>query len=93
MSDLIVVYTAAGSMYAEIIKGLLEAAGIPARLSQESAGSVYGFNVGVMGEVDILVSAEHVEQAKEVLDEYEKGELIEIEDEGEVEDGEGEAEE
>jgi hypothetical protein len=82
MSKLIVVHTTAGPMQAEIIRGLLEAAGIPARLSQESAGSVYGFTVGAMGLVDILVPEEFAAQAQEVLDAYEHGELAEDEGEG-----------
>lgn len=75
MSNLVVVHTTAGAMQAEIIKGLFESVGIPARLSQESVGSVYGFTVGAMGLVDILVPEEHTAQAQEVLAAYERGEL------------------
>lgn len=82
MSNLVVVHATAGAMQAAIIKSLLESAGIPARLSQESAGSVYGFTVGAMGLVEILVPAGYVAQAEAVLAAYEHGELELDESEG-----------
>ncbi len=64
---------AAGALQAEILKGLLEAQGIPVVLSQEGAGQVFGLSVGVMGQVDILVPTHLVAQAQQVLDDYEQG--------------------
>ena len=77
--QLVVVYTAAGQMQANLIKGMLEASGIPAELSQEGAGAVYGFTVGTMGMVDILVAEEHAAEAEALLAAMQRGEL----DEGE----------
>jgi Putative prokaryotic signal transducing protein len=65
--------TAAGDLQAEILKGLLEAQGIPVVLSQEGAGQTFGLTVGRMGEVDILVPTHLVPQAQQVLDDYEQG--------------------
>lgn len=75
--SLVVVYTAAGRLEANIVKGMLEAAGIPAELSQESAGAVYGFTVGAMGLVEILVPEPHAEAAKALIEAMRRGELEE----------------
>jgi hypothetical protein len=64
---------AAGDLQAEILKGLLEAQGIPVVLSQEGAGQTFGLTVGRLGEVDILVPTHLVSQANQVLDDYEQG--------------------
>ena len=65
--DLVVVFTSAGPGYADIIKGTLEAAGIPATTSREGAGAAYGFTVGALGLVDVLVAADRAEEAKALL--------------------------
>ncbi|MGQ0604903.1 MAG: putative signal transducing protein [Anaerolineales bacterium] len=69
------VYTAAGQLQAQIIAGLLQSADIPARLNQESAGSVYAFTVGPLGEVEVLVPNEQLAEAQALIVEYERGEL------------------
>ncbi len=60
-----VVYRASGMMLAEVIKGRLEASGIPAALDSES--SMLPFTVADMGEVRILVQSERAEEARELL--------------------------
>ena len=57
----------ARQMEAQIIKGRLESEGIPALLSYESAGLVYGLTINGLGEVKILVPKHLVEEAKEIL--------------------------
>ena len=52
---------------AQIIQARLEDHGIPAALSYESAGVVYGLTVDGLGEVRILVPKSFYEQAKAVL--------------------------
>jgi len=54
-------------MEAEIIKGRLESEGIPALLSYESAGLVYGLTINGLGEVKIMVPQHLVEAANEIL--------------------------
>jgi hypothetical protein len=54
-------------MEAEIIKGRLESEGIPALLSYESAGLVYGLTMDGLGEVKIMVPKRMVSEAKEIL--------------------------
>ena len=72
---LVVVYTAAGRMEANIVKGMLEAAGIPVELSQESAGTVYGLTVGTMGLVEILVPEKRADEAKALIEAMRRGDL------------------
>jgi len=52
---------------AQIIRARLEDHGIPAALSYESAGIVYGLTVDGLGEVRILVPESLYEQARAVL--------------------------
>jgi len=59
------VYRASGSMEAEVIKGRLEASGIPALLDAES--QMLPFSVSNMGEVRILVPSDRAEEARELL--------------------------
>lgn len=69
----IVIRTVQGQLEAQMIQILLEGAGIPAALSQESAGLTYGLTVGPLGAVDILVQASREAEALEVLDAYDRG--------------------
>jgi hypothetical protein len=52
---------------AQVIRARLEDHGIPAALSYESAGIVYGLTVDGLGEVRILVPESFYEQARAVL--------------------------
>ena len=72
---LIVVYTAASPGEADVVKGALLAAGVPAETSREGAGAAYGFTVGPLGMVDILVPAAHAAQAAELLAAMRRGDL------------------
>ena len=72
---LVVVYTAAGPGLADIVKGSLLAAGIPATTAREGAGAAYGITVGPLGVVDILVPEEDVDQAQALLSAMQRGDL------------------
>ena len=72
--------TIQGELQAELIRGLLEAQGIPTQLSQEGLGRVYGLGVGPLAEVDILVPADLKAAATEVLDHYQAGDFDTEED-------------
>lgn len=52
---------------AQIIQGRLESEGIPALLSYESAGLVYGLTIDGLGEVRIMVPQHLAKEAKEIL--------------------------
>jgi len=63
-----------GTLNAELIKGLLEAQGVPAVLSQEGAGHyAYAMNVGSLGQVQILVPEDSLAEARQILSDYYAG--------------------
>ena len=80
MSDYVTVYVANGQLDAEMVRGFLEASGIPAMISQESVGKVYGMASGPLGEVNVLVPEEKSDEALELLESMERGDLIDDQD-------------
>jgi hypothetical protein len=66
-----------GEIQAELLRGLLEAQGIPVTLNQEGAGRAYGINVGSLGMVQIMVPSHHSAEARQVLDDYQSGKFSE----------------
>jgi hypothetical protein len=62
-----------GEIQAEILRGLLEAQGIPVTLNQEGAGRAYGISMGPMGEVQLMVPSRYSQHARQVLADYEAG--------------------
>jgi hypothetical protein len=72
----VVVYRANGKLMAESIRLFLESNGIKAISMQESAGTAYGFTIGPMGEVPVLVPEEQAQAATDLLEAMEKGEFI-----------------
>ena len=76
MSDYVTVYVANGQLDAEMVRGFLEASGIPAMISQESVGKVFGLASGPLGEVNVLVPEEKTDEALELLASMERGDFI-----------------
>lgn len=72
-SDWVVVDTVNGSLNAELLRGLLQAQGIEVLLSQEGAGRALGLEVGLMGDIDILVNSDDVPEARKLIDDYYSG--------------------
>ena len=70
-----------GDLEAEIIRGLLQAENIPVTLSKEGAGQALGLQVGIMGEVQVLVPSEYVSNARDIVDDYFSGNYTPEEDE------------
>ena len=64
---LVSVYTSNGPLAAEVVKGRLESAGIPAMLKYESVGRTMGLIVDGLGEVQVLVPKEREQEARELL--------------------------
>ena len=62
------IYTASGQPEARIIKGRLEFEGIPTILKYESVGLVYGLTIDGLGQVEVQVPVNMVENAKRILD-------------------------
>lgn len=59
-----------GTIEVEILRGLLEAQEIPVVLSQEGAGRAIGLTIGPLGETQVLVPKNKLEEAKKVLDQF-----------------------
>ena len=74
-ADWVLVYLAEGRLDGEMIRSFLEAQGVPAIISQESLGSIYGLTVGDLGRAEILVAAADAKKAREVLKAMERGEF------------------
>ena len=72
---LVKVYTTAGDLEAEFIKGFLHGQGIEAVISQESVARTLGLTVGRLGEVKVLVPEEQAAEALELLKAMEAGEF------------------
>lgn len=76
-----VVYVGSGTLDAEEIRIFLESAGIHAYINQESIGITgYSVAVGSMGQARVYVSASQFEEARQLLDKMERGELETNED-------------
>jgi len=69
MSDLrlVTVYRSMGMLGAEVVKGKLEAAGIPVMLKYESAALVFGLTVDGLGMVEVQVPEEYVADAEDLV--------------------------
>ena len=74
------IVTVQGELQAEVVRGLLEAQGIPVHLSQEGVARAYGLGVGPLSEVDILVPENYVQEAERVIEGYQAGEFEEMGD-------------
>ena len=71
-----IVYNQAES---EIIKGMLEAQGVPVLLAQEGAAKAIGLNVGTLGEIQIHVKSSDMDDAKATLADFFSGNIEESE--------------
>jgi hypothetical protein len=75
-----------GELQAEVMRGLLEAQGIPVYLSQEGVGRAYGFGVGPLSEVEIMVPENFAKAALKVIERYQTGEFEQLGDQLDNED-------
>jgi hypothetical protein len=75
--NFVVAETVSGLLEAEIIRGMLEAQEIEVVLSHEAATTIYGFGVGRLARVEILVPEEMLGQAQLCLEDYRSGRLAE----------------
>jgi len=68
-SDFVVIETVQGQLTADVVKSLLESAGIPVFLQCESAGRIYGLVIDGLGAVKVLVPQEFAEEARKLIKE------------------------
>lgn len=66
-TEFVVVYVSNGPLGAEVVKGKLASAGIPALLKYESTMSSIPIMVDGLGEVQVLVHAEDEQRARRIL--------------------------
>jgi hypothetical protein len=66
----VTVHKTNGITDAEILKNMLESFGIPARVSYESAGRIYGLIVDGMGVTALLVPENRAREAQDILAEH-----------------------
>lgn len=52
---------------AQIIAGQLQSAGIPAQVYPLEAGNQFGITVGKLGEVVVMVPADRLQEAEEII--------------------------
>jgi hypothetical protein len=75
------VYTAEGEVEAQQIRAFLEANDIPCVFQGEALRKTHGLTLDGLGEVEIHVPRDYVEQARELLAKADAGELrLEAED-------------
>mgnify|MGYP002624417671 FL=1 len=60
---------------AELLRGLLEAQGIQVLIAQEGAAKALGVNVGILGEIEVLVPAGEHTRAEQIMNDYFSGNL------------------
>ncbi|MEW6568201.1 MAG: DUF2007 domain-containing protein [Chloroflexota bacterium] len=73
--EVVTIETVSGMLEAEILRGLLESAGIRVWLSHEAAGTAVGLGVGPLAEVDINVQQQDENLARHIVEEYRSGKL------------------
>jgi hypothetical protein len=67
--ELVVVFVSQGPLAAEVARSKLEANGIPAMLRYQAIGRVLGLTVDGLGQVEVLVEASRLQDARDVLQE------------------------
>ena len=75
------VFVAAGEIEAQQIRAFLDAHGIPSQFRGEALRKTHGLTLDGLGQVEILVPEEFVEQARELLASADAGELALDDDE------------
>ena len=71
-----------GQLQAEILRGLLEAQGIMVWVNAPGAAHAYALSVGTLGTVELLVPSSFVDQARQILESYYRGDFEDMELEG-----------
>ena len=71
----VVVYTAQGEFEASQVRSFLAAHGIPTSTRGEALRKTHGLTLDGLGEVEILVAAEHAEDARRLLAAVERGDF------------------
>jgi len=71
----VVVFTAQGELEETQVRSFLEAHGIPTVTSGEALRKTHGLTLDGLGQVQIIVAAEHATEAQQLLEFAERGDL------------------
>jgi ribonuclease-3 len=86
--DLVVIFTSHSAVEGSIVRGLLEANGVPSVVSSAVTHSVFPFTVNELGEVRIAVHPDDAEEAKRIIEshltEVRTGQVVRLRDEFEA---------
>ncbi len=66
-NELVTVYSSMGMLRAQVIRGKLEASGVPVFLKYEAVGQVFGLTVDGLGLVEVKVPEVSVPEARTLL--------------------------
>lgn len=83
MNDETPVFTASGEVEAQQIQSFLEAEGIPSELRGESLRKTHGLTIDGLGRVEVVVSRDDEQRARELLASAERG-LFRLDEDAEV---------
>ena len=75
MEPFIAVSTVQGQFAEEQVRAFLEAHGIPTQVRGETLRTTYGISIDGIGRVEILVPHERADEARELLQQAESGQL------------------
>ena len=70
MADLVVIFSTQSDVEASIVRGLLEAHGVPSIVSSPATHALFPLNVNELGEVRISVHAGDAEEARRIIDSH-----------------------
>jgi len=73
--ELVVVFTAQGELEETQVRSFLAAHDIPTSTRGEALRHTHGLTLDGLGAVEIMVAAEHEDEARRLLDQAERGEL------------------
>jgi ribonuclease-3 len=83
--DLVAIFTSHSAVEASIVRGLLEANGVPSVVSSAVTQSVFPFTVNELGEVKIFVHPDDADDAKRIIDSHHTvvttGQVVRLRDE------------
>jgi hypothetical protein len=66
-AELVTVYSSMGMLRAQVMRGKLEANGVPVFLKYESVGQVFGLTVDGLGLVEVKVPLEWADAARDLI--------------------------
>jgi ribonuclease-3 len=70
LADLIVIFRATSDIEASVVRGLLEAHGVPSIMSSDVQHSVFPLSISALGEVRISVNGDDADEARRIIESH-----------------------